>query len=603
MPMVLPVILSSIRGNIASSIEDVLICSYEHRSVLVRAGSSVAARLIALTVFPIFLSLELLFEQMPLLMLRCGAQIFNRQAQKREDLSEKLKSQADKVLQCALGILATPLSIRVADAVTGFFLKKREPSQQIRPFGVEEIFGQKVGLIHYPLDEGKVQDLVQNAIKEGKRVSVIGAGFSQGTQTIPQGDKNCFIHTKNLNKIVFSEDKSVVTVGAGAKWEDIQVAANLHGKTVKVKQASDPFSVGGSIAINCHGWWHSEGPISRTIRSLTVVTAQGELKVLRRDDPKDKEEFGLYFGTLGYFGVVVSAEIELADNEYVIERVATLKPEQVVDFYERELKDNPSRKVAGGRLSLDSVSDDPLGEVRFQYYERDTVAMREHENRSPQAPIRAENFVKESSRGSRIERIMLHFLNHTIKPLAHLAIQTFWRRERQRMEMEKKMTLIEALHPPINAICTLHDSKLHAQWLQEYFISGKNLANFIHFLGAELKANNVLTINATIRPVPKDEISVLPYAKENCYAVVICFDQLKVQSEMAKTRRIIERVNQYITNNGDVFYQAYHPWATRQQFETCYGKESVERLRAMKQQYDPHHVFVNAHTARYYDEE
>ena len=121
----------------------------------------------------------------------------------------------------------------------------------------------------------------------------------------------------------------------------------------------------------------------------------------------------------------------------------------------------------------------------------------------------------------------------TLAPAAYLAICGTWKRIDA--DPHKRMTRNEALHPPINAFKTLHRNNLHAQWLQEYFVSEEHLPNFLRFLGAELKANEVRLINATIRPTPKDKISILPYADKDRYAIVICFSQLKTGKKRSNT--------------------------------------------------------------------
>jgi FAD/FMN-containing dehydrogenase len=169
------------------------------------------------------------------------------------------------------------------------------------------------------------------------------------------------------------------------------------------------------------------------------------------------------------------------------------------------------------------------------------------------------------------------------------------------MFSKRKMTRNQALHPPINAFKLLRQSDCHAQWLQEYFIKPDRLADFLQFLGAELKANEVRLINATIRPTPQDDVSILPYAEVDRYAVVICFAQRKTPEEIAKTKKWIENIHSFLARGNGVFYQAYMPYATRDQFEACYGKERVEQMRRLKKQFDPDCVFGNAHTAKYYD--
>ena len=159
----------------------------------------------------------------------------------------------------------------------------------------------------------------------------------------------------------------------------------------------------------------------------------------------------------------------------------------------------------------------------------------------------------------------------------------------------RKLTRNEALHPPINSFNMLHHSNLQAQWLQEYFVTEEHLPHFLRFLGATLKANDVRLINATIRPTPKDPISILPYAEKDRHAVVICFAQEKTNQAMEKTRQWIQKVNAHLLDQGDIYYQAYMPDTSREQFESCYGKQRVANLRRLKLKYDPEHRFGNAH--------
>ena len=177
----------------------------------------------------------------------------------------------------------------------------------------------------------------------------------------------------------------------------------------------------------------------------------------------------------------------------------------------------------------------------------------------------------------------------------------FWEKEKEAMFSKKILTCNQALHPPINAFNMLHHSNLHTQWLQEYFIKPENLALFLDYLGAQLKRNDVRLINATIRPIPKDTISILPYAEEDRYAVVICFAQKKTAKEIEKTKQWIKNINAFLASNEGIFYQAYMPYATQEQFETCYGKSRIAQMRALKKKFDPKGVFSNAHTKKYFD--
>ena len=71
------------------------------------------------------------------------------------------------------------------------------------------------------------------------------------------------------------------------------------------------FTVGGSISVNAHGMDHQAGAVAKSIRSMRVMLADGSLRRCRR--PRT----GLFrhvVGGYGLFGVMVEAELEIADN-------------------------------------------------------------------------------------------------------------------------------------------------------------------------------------------------------------------------------------------------------------------------------------------------
>ena len=264
--------------------------------------------------------------------------------------------------------------------------------------------------------------------------------------------------------------------------------------------------------------------------------------------------------------------------------------------YREKIKDK-GIPLFGGRLCLDSLGGNPLRYVEMDRFEKDDEAALE----TGAASLVTPNFLLEQKNGTRMQRINLQAISHFSYFTTSRLLSHFWKGENHKMHQETRMTLNEALHPPINAFKMLHHSNLHAQWLQEYFIKPENLPNFLRYLGAELKANGVKLINATIRPTPKDTISILPYAEQDRYAVVVCFEQNKSRDEIARTKQWIKNVNRQVISQGDVYYQAYMPYATQEQFETCYGKERIKKMRELKQKYDPDNRFGNGHTAKYFD--
>ena len=569
-------ILINPAASSARLIENLIICEEKATNLVSKGVCHVTSKMISTLVFPIFLALELTLKRIPKLLIAC---LCNDQ--------KKIASRFEKIQKFVYSFFFSPLGLLTADAVSTFFLKKNHRADSVTPFGVENIFGATSKHIIAPKTKDELRECVQQAIKENKQISVIGAGFSQGPQTVPYQDNHLVLNLKHLNHVKISDDKTTVTCGAGANWEQVQKHVNGHKKSVIVKQASDPFSVGGSISINCHGWAHAEGTLAQTVEELEIINAEGNLETIKKDDKK----FGCFFGTLGYFGVIVSAKLRLEDNTELLAQCEEIDTSDFTNNYETKIQKDASVPLFYGRLALDSVNQAPLQKVCMQKYTKTGKASQ------------VSSFEIESKFGSRIERVFIQAIGHLNDFFAKRLLRFFWNREKSLMMSEATYTRNEILHPPINCFKKLQASNLHTQWLQEYFVTPDKLSDFIKFLGTKLQDNDVRLINASIRPLPKDSISILPYADVDRQAVVLCFHQMKTPKRVEKTRTWIREVNDWLLKNNGRYYQAYMPFATREEFEKCYGKDTIQNLRDLKQKYDPNHVFGNSHTAKYFEKE
>lgn len=547
----------------------------------------VAARTLALTAFPVTLVIGLIVEPFALTWAVVRFYAGDKEA------GHEWAYSAERLEKLALGLIFTPLAFVTSDAVSYLFLEREKQPKKVLPFGVENVFGTDLTTpIRYPSTIEEVQQIVKEAKKDHKTISIIGAGMSQGTQTVPNQKNGIVINLKNLNQVAFfDKGDQYIKADAGAIWEQVQYEANKKGKSVIVKQASDLFSVGGSIGINCHGWQHDSGSIASVVDSLEIIDANGELRNVSRE--KDPELFGCMFGTLGYFGIVVSATLRLEDNTFLQERGVDVPIKDFTEYYKSNVKNNKNKPLLMGRLNIDGK---PLTKVYFNTFDKVLP-----EINLSQSPIITESFEFEKHRGARIERIYLDAVGHLPKSWYDSLAKFYWDREVKIMDASRVATRNEIMHFGVKSFFQLHQSDLYTQWLQEYFISEENLPSFIEFLGETLEENDVRLLNASIRPVPKDEISVLPYAEKDRYAIVISFHQQKTKNEMQKTEKWIKEVQKKLLNTGDKWYQAYMPYATQEEFEQCYGPETVKKMRELKKKYDENHVFSNAHTAKYFD--
>jgi FAD/FMN-containing dehydrogenase len=552
-------------------------------SVVVCVGS----KMLGCVVFPLLLLGELLVE--PLFLAKASLKYhlgYN-------EASSEWAHSADRIHRLGLGFICSPLAILASDAVSYLFLQRETSDKEVCPFGVEKIYGRVLdSSILLPSTAQEVQNIVRQAKQEGKTISIRGAGMSQGRQTVPATSKGLLLDLRKLKSVEFvSGDHSLVKVGAGSTFENLQLFLNAHAKSAIVKQASDLFSVGGSIGINCHGWEHAYGAIASTVESLEVIDAKGNLRTVSRTSEKaeDRELFRCMFGTLGYFGVIVSATLKVKDNVLLQEKGEEVSLKGFKDHYREKIAAR-GEDVPLFIASL-NINGNPLQKVICNTFEK-----------VPYAPAMiTEDFEVEPDRGRRIERICLDALGHLPKFLNDKLVDWFWNGRVKSMSAGNTDSRNAILHFGVKSFFQLHQSDLYTQWLQEYFIEEDKLEDFLQFLGPILEENEVRLLNASIRPTPQDPDSILPYAEKFRHAVVLSFSQQKTPHAMAKTEAWIKRVNAYLLETGGKWYQAYMPYASQEEFEKCYGVETVTEMRRLKAKYDPENLFSNGHTVKYYD--
>lgn len=488
---------------------------------------------------------------------------------KREHL-EHAQMNCDTVRRCVLGTIFAQATWLSSDIVSQHFIPKETQPGMIA-------FNGKLYSVaadeRIPETIGDVQKIVMEASREGKKVAVVGAGMSQGKQALPpesaQGKRNIVLNLKKLKNISIDKTRRVATVRGPVTWGELQNEANQFGLAVQVMQASNVFSIPGSLSVNCHGWDHRTGPVGNTVRSITIVDAYGSVqKVYPHEDL-----FRCVLGGYGGFGVIVEAEIDLAKNDYLEEWGEEVAPQDYVDYFENTVQKDDNIDMHLYRLSLDpknllgtgiAVSYSKTGEDR-------------------KGPVR--KLKDEPKRGKRFERIELHALRR-FSWLRKFA----WLYEKSNALTTKKSYRNEIMRPSINPV--FNNSKMDSEWLQEYFVKKEDLAGFLKFLGSVLTENEVPLFNASVRFVKKDERAHLGYATGgDRFAIVLFFNQSLAPQQVEKTRQWVQKVVDYLKVRGGTFYLPYQHFATQDQFRTCYTNCSLVQRR--KQKYDPKGVFQN----------
>lgn len=472
--------------------------------------------------------------------------------------------------RCLLGFVAFPSGLISADLVSQHFVTNLLPEKLIVPYG--KLHSAKC-LELYPKSSEDVVTILKEAKKLGRQVTFAGALMSQGKQALPTNERSLLIHFDYINHVKIDPVIKSARVGAGALWKDVQMAANKHGLAVKVMQASNIFSVGGSLSINCHGWDHKAGALKETVNSVLIVNSKGEVQRLYPGD----ELFDLIIGGLGGFGAIIEVNLSLTTNTRMTYDAVEMPIEDYVSYFINQIAKNDKIGMHYFRLSFDPERMFETG-IALNYFEEDSEGV------ISKIPV-------EGERGDIPERIKLGIVRRLPS-----SIPLAWEMERSESLGVRKTDRNEAMTFPLK--CIFNDSSIDTEWLQEYFVPATQLNDFLRFLSGVLKTNNVPLYNASVRYVKQNENVGFSYARtEDMFAIVLFFNQSLLPEEIQKTRLWVQSVIDYLKTHDGTYYLPYQNFATIEQFRACYPE--WEKIAEKKNHYDPERLFTNGFYEEY----
>jgi FAD/FMN-containing dehydrogenase len=133
--------------------------------------------------------------------------------------------------------------------------------------------------------------------------------------------------------------------------------------------------------------------------------------------------------------------------------------------------------------------------------------------------------------------------------------------------------------------------------LQEYFVPSARLEDFLAALRGIIPRHPCDLLNATIRDLRADTDTVMRYADQDQFALVLFFEM----DRTAEADRAMEALTRELIDaalaQGGRYYLPYRLHATREQFRRAYPQ--AERFFADKRRCDPDELFQNEFYRRY----
>ena len=417
---------------------------------------------------------------------------------------------------------------------------------------------------------GSVEDQLRRHLQHARDkklpLSIAGTRHTMGGQTFTPG--GMVLHMLDLRQIHLDERNNILHVQAGACWSEVLCYLHERHRSLLVMQASNSFSVGGSLGANCHGWQPASPPIASTVVAFRLLLADGT--ILRCSREQHDELFSLVLGGYGLFGVVIEVELAVCANVCYRATSTVLPSAEYPAFYQEHIRSDSLIGLAYGRFNVDPARF--LRDILLTAYSATEGNTGSPLRKPGLAGIRRAIF--RSSAGS----------------AANKALR--WKLETQFGMLAVGQTIMRNVLLNDGVEVFQGRSATHTDILHEYFVSAAQLESFLERLRVIIPAyDGAELLNVTIRFVCTDHVSFLRYADQDMFALVMLFHQPRTQQAdqhmAAMTREIIDAVLQ----SGGRYYLPYRLHATLEQFSRAYPQ--AQQFFALKRKYDPDEVFQN----------
>jgi len=441
--------------------------------------------------------------------------------------------------------------------------------------------------VHGIVDVAKIED-IQNALqfaqKNNLQVTSAGQRHSMGGQSFVQG--GLVLDMRNFNQMKVDKERKILTVQSGATWKEVQKFLDAQGLAVKAMQSINIFTIGGTLSVNAHGIAHDPGIVTPTVKSMRVMLPNGEIKTASLEE--NPELFRLVLGGYGLFGVILDADLEVVDNEIYTLKTDYLLPQDFPQYYRDHIENNDEVGLFYGRLSVSPSS--YLREMAVHMYTKTA-------NQDALPPLKSEGnstlerFVINFSKTGSFGRWLRWVLEKHIEPSIHSCIS---RNQAMSREEDCIVTRNQEMYDSMEYLKNrLPDTDI----LQEYFIPQDKMPEFVENLGKIVQTNGANLLNVTVRIVHQDNITALPYAKQDMFAFVLYFNQELNDHDSKILEQTTSDLIDAATSLKGTFYLPYQLYYSKKQLQKAYPE--IESFFVAKRKIDPLELFTNKFYEKY----
>ena len=148
-------------------------------------------------------------------------------------------------------------------------------------------------------------DELQSVVASARKLRVVGTGHS--FNHIADSDDTLLSLSALDRRIEIDNDKRVAVIDGGATYAEIAPALHRAGLALANVASLPNITVAGAVATATHGSGDTNRNLADAVSSLSLVTANGELRSFRRGEPR----FEGAVVNLGTLGVVTELTLDL----------------------------------------------------------------------------------------------------------------------------------------------------------------------------------------------------------------------------------------------------------------------------------------------------
>lgn len=166
--------------------------------------------------------------------------------------------------------------------------------------------------IFQPKSEKEIIKIIKKANKKDKVVKAIGSGHSCSLIAGADDGYLLDLQTNYQGVIHFDKDTKQLTVKSGTSLQQIVEFAFANDCALDNLGTIVDQSIAGAISTGTHGSGINHGAIDQSIITLSMITANGNLKIF--DKRTNADEFHLAVVSLGALGIISTVTIQLVAN-------------------------------------------------------------------------------------------------------------------------------------------------------------------------------------------------------------------------------------------------------------------------------------------------